>query len=126
MRPVELLATLTGSGCRVLGCGDRLCVSGPSSVRLTPQLRAAITEQKSELLKLLAEDEYEVRWRADAMRPQIPATGPIPFLVARFGQGTGASSCLSCGDPLTPGNRYRCGPCVKAAWLVLNAVREAV
>ena len=64
----------------------------------------------------------DVAWRVDAMRPQIPSEGTIPFLVAqevpwRKGQ------CLSCGDPLPEGRKCRCLPCSRAAHLVIEEIR---
>ena len=70
-----------------------------------------------------APDDSEVAWRAEAMRPRVPATGPIPTLYARHLPPVPDGCCLSCGEPLPPGNRYRCEPCVRAAWLVLREVR---
>ncbi|MDQ3779195.1 MAG: hypothetical protein M3354_01420, partial [Chloroflexota bacterium] len=57
--------------------------------------------------------------------PQVPLRGAIPFLVARA-HTSQPGCCLSCGDPLGTGQRYRCGPCVQAAWAVLHEVREGV
>jgi hypothetical protein len=122
MQAVELLSSLASAGCRVSADGDRLRVSGPSGAPLTPQLRSALVKHKVELLRLLADDS-EVRWRAEAMRPRVPHTGPIPPMYARRMEPVPDGCCLSCGEPLTPGNRYRCEPCVLAAWLVLREVR---
>jgi hypothetical protein len=70
-----------------------------------------------------APDDPEVAWRAEAMRPQVPAMGPIPTLYARHLPPVPDGCCLSCGEPLPPGNRNRCEPCVQAAWLILREVR---
>lgn len=62
----------------------------------------------------------EINWRVEAMLPQIPGTGPIPFLVAREGVETQAGCCLSCGDLLNPGDAYRCAYCGRAANLAIE------
>jgi hypothetical protein len=123
MRPAELLTTLTTAGCRVAAENEQLKVRGPSSAPLTPELRAAIAAHKAELLALLTGEDPEVRWRVDAMRPRVSPTGVIPPMYARELSRVPADCCLSCGDPLTPGNKYNCEPCVRAAWQVLREVR---
>jgi hypothetical protein len=123
MRPAELLTTLTTAGCRVVAKNEQLQVRGPSSAPLTPELRAAIAAHKAELLALVTGGDPEVRWRVEAMRPRVPPTGVIPPMYARELSRVPADCCLSCGDPLTPGNKYNCEPCVRAAWQVLREVR---
>ena len=119
----DLLAELRRRGIELAVAGERLRYRPKDAV--TPELRAAMVGCKADLLQLLADDDHQVRWRADAMRPQVPPTGSIPILVARQVQPA-VGSCLSCGDPLEPGQGGRCEPCVKAVWLVLNEVREGV
>ena len=71
-----------------------------------------------------AAPEDEIAWRAEAMRPRVPPTGPIPPMYARcLPSPVPDDRCLSCGEPITPGNKYHCEPCVRAAWLVLREVR---
>jgi hypothetical protein len=123
MRPTELLTSLRRAGCHVSVRGDRLRVSGPGDVQLTADLRSALIEHKRQLLHLLAADDAEVRWRVEAMRPRVPASGVIPPMYARHLSRIPADCCLSCGEPLTPGNKYHCEPCVRAAWQVLRDVR---
>jgi len=82
-----------------------------------------MVERRDELLALLAHDESEVRWRADTMRAQVPPSGPISTLSARPAAPVAAGCCLSCGDPLPTGDRFRCTHCVRAAWRVLRAAR---
>lgn len=95
--------------------------------RVPADLLAEIRKNKAQLLQLLEADTVahsaEVAWRVDAFRPQVPATGPIPTLGARPGTVFAAGSCTCCGDPLQPGSRYRCEPCVEAAWWVLRGTR---
>ena len=83
----------------------------------------AIVAHKRELLALLADEEAEVGWRAEVMRAQLPPTGPIPVLAARPVGALTDERCLSCGDPLPPEGRFRCEPCIKAAWRALREVR---
>ena len=125
MHPTEVLTSLRQAGCHVSVHGDRLRVSGPGDVQLTADLRSALIEHKTQLLHLLAADDAEVRWRVEAMRPRVPASGVIPPMYARqLVSPTPDGDCLSCGELLTPGNKYHCEPCVKAAWLVLREVRS--
>jgi hypothetical protein len=65
-------------------------------------------------------DDPEISWRVEAMLPQIPNKGPIPFLVAREAIEPQAGCCLSCGDPLKFGDAYRCAACGRAANLALD------
>ena len=123
MDATEVLAELTRRGVKIMVEGDRLRFRPQQAV--TPDLRAAMAAHKAELLTLLDGDEPEVRWRADAMRLRMPPTGVIPPIYARsLTSPTPPGDCLSCGEPLTPGNKYHCEPCVKAAWLVLREVRS--
>ena len=63
--------------------------------------------------------ETEVAWRVKAMRPQLPSSGAIPFLVARKVTWE-KDRCLSCGDSLAREQRVRCFPCARAARLVIS------
>ncbi len=63
----------------------------------------------------------EVRWRVDAMRPQMTSEGPIPLLIARSVAGGAEGSCCSCGGPLEDGQRFRCGWCLAAVVQILEA-----
>lgn len=65
-------------------------------------------------------NDPEVNWRIEAMLPQIPGAGPIPFLVAREGFDSRGGCCLSCGDPLNRDDAYRCASCSRAANLALE------
>lgn len=69
-------------------------------------------------------DEAETAWRVEAMRRQIRPGPVIPFLVARRDFVDAPGRCLSCGDPVGPDRRYRCGPCVRAAEIVVNEAWE--
>ena len=77
----------------------------PSSKRETSTAGAAITA------------------RIDALRPLVPAAGPLPLLVLP-GVVAVAGCCLTCGDSLDAGRQYRCAPCVAAVEAVLNEIRE--
>jgi hypothetical protein len=102
---------------------DRLSLEGPAEV-VTPDVVETVRRHKPELLELL----HAIQERTAAMRKQVPKHGPIPFLIAR-GEALaldGPGRCLSCGDVLEAGQRYRCELCVRAAWLALYEVREGI
>ena len=122
MDATEVLDRLAACGVMLIADGERLRFRPRDAV--TPDLRAALVAHKAELVRLLDAEEREVRWRAEAMRPQIHASGPIPFLVARRPLGDAPGACLSCAESLGFGRRFRCGPCVLAAERVLNEMRE--
>ena len=123
MSMLEVLARLRQQGVELSPRDGRLRVVGPRRA-LTPEVVRELSEHKGEILALLSADDPEVRWRADAMRPRVPPTGPIPPIYARrLPTPVPDGSCLSCGEALTPGNKYNCEPCVRAAWLVLREVR---
>ena len=118
----DLLVELERRGVELAADGERLRYRPRDAV--PPELRVAIVTHKQELLALLADEEAEVGWRAEAMRFQVPPTGPIPVLAARpVGPLTDDGRCQSCGDLLPPEGRYRCEPCIKAAWRALREVR---
>jgi hypothetical protein len=120
----ELLAELERRRVQLAADGDRLCYRPRHLV--PPELRAAMAAHKAELLRLLEMEEREIGWRAEAMRPQVRRSGPIPFLVARRPIRDAPGACLSCGDPMSPDRRYRCTPCAAAAQRVLRALREGL
>ena len=125
MDSVTLLADAQAAGLSVRAAGDRLVVRGP---RAAEHLARRLLARKEEVLPLLHAEEAaqaEIGWRAAALRPQVPPSGPIPFLVARDSVGANGR-CLSCGDALEAGAQYRCRWCVRAVLLVLNEVREGV
>ena len=118
MDGLMLLRDARRAGLKVTADGDTLVVQGPR--RLEPIAQTLLAE-KPRILKALAE-EHEVKWRIDAMRPQVPANGAIPFLLARPDVRSPVRTCCSCGDPLGPDERYRCGPCIAAAVAVLETI----
>jgi hypothetical protein len=73
-------------------------------------------------------DDREVAWRIEAMRPQVPARGPVPFLMANPDvlAHDAPGCCLSCGEEMPDGLRYRCNPCVRAVEMVLRKAREGL
>ena len=121
MTAEELIRELRGRGVELTIKGDRVRYRPKTAV--PAELQPILISHKHELLALLSSTDPEVAWRADRMRSQVPVTGPIPFLVARLAP-TGEGQCLSCGGPLGEGHVYRCGPCARAATLVLHQVRE--
>jgi hypothetical protein len=123
MEVKDLLAELERRGVRILVDGDRIRYR-PKGV-VSDALRAVIAEHRHALVARLTVDGAEVRWRADAMRAQLPTTGPIPVLAARPITAWVPGGCSSCGEPLGPEERYRCAPCVRAALRVLRELRAA-
>ena len=86
--------------------GETLHVEAPAG-RLTPELRAALTTRKAELVAVL--------WRLEAMRA---TAGQRPLAFARLETQGGPGRCFSCGDPLEHPRGYgRCAPCDVAAGL---------
>ncbi len=116
------LAEARAGGLEVRAEANRLVIRGPRSQQ---DLARRLLDRKGEVLALLAAEDAEVAWRAAAMRPQVPARGPIPVLVARDLR-TGPDGCISCGNPLAGGPSVRCAPCARASWLVLHELREGV
>ncbi|MGE5618092.1 MAG: hypothetical protein ACM3US_02410 [Sphingomonadaceae bacterium] len=150
---IELVADLSRRGLILEVAGNKLKIRGPRPL-LTPNVLEVLREHKPEIVRLLSQKEGtdgrnaavdaavsgpgaqpvaqppqpldpEVAWRVEIMRPQVPRTGPIPFLVARD-VAPQPDCCLSCGDPLPEGRHYRCAPCQRAVEIVLNEVREGV
>jgi hypothetical protein len=120
MDGLTLLREARRAGLRVAAQGDRLVVQGP---RRLEQVAHALLAEKPQILRALAEEEHEVAWRVDAMRPQMGPDAAIPLLLARPGIRFPLRSCCSCGDPLGPDERYRCPPCVIAATYVIAATK---
>lgn len=119
MTAIELLAQLRGRGVIIEAKGERLRVEAPKGA-MTPELREALTAHKLEVLALTTIAEDEIAWRVAAMLPQIPNSGPVPFLIARQVANAEPGGCHSCGEPLMTDNSYRCGPCSRAVNLALE------
>ncbi len=114
MTAVELLTELRERGIFIETSGNRLRIDAPRGA-VTPELREALVEHKSQVIALIAITDTDIAWRVKAMLPQIPDVGPIPFLVAREAVEPQKECCLSCGDPLNFGDAYQCTPCSRAA-----------
>lgn len=115
MTPAALLADLQDRGVRLYLAGDELRYKAKAGT-MTPDLAAAVQPLKPALIAHLREEEAAVSWRAEAMREQIPAAGPVPFLAARPGIKANPDYCLSCADPIElVGYVSRCRLCVAAA-----------
>lgn len=119
MDGLTLLRQARQAGLRVGADGDRLVVEGP---RRLETMAGALLAEKPEVLRALAREGTEIGWRVEVMRPQAPANGAIPLLVARSGGPWDQGRCCSCGDALAADERYRCGPCVAATVAVLETV----
>jgi hypothetical protein len=124
MGATDVLTELERRGVELAVEGDRLRFRPRDAV--PPELRAAMAAHKADLLRLVEAEEREIGWRAEAMGPQVRPSGPIPFLVARRAVRDAPGACLSCGEPLPAGRRFRCGPCAAAAHRVLRAAREGL
>jgi len=118
MTPAELLGSLHRRGILLVPADGHLRYRPREA--LSAAERAALARHRDAILALF--DADPIGWRAAVMSAQVPRTGAIPLLIARpairFQRGT----CCSCGDPLIPDARYRCGPCVAAAAAVLEGV----
>lgn len=117
MTAALLLAQVRRLGVQLVIEGEMLLVDAPKGV-LTAVLREALAAHKHELLELLRGDDPEVAWRLEAMRKQVPPSGPIPDLIAREAP-IRPGTCFSCGDPLTANQHYRCRPCAVAAAIAI-------
>jgi hypothetical protein len=119
MTPAELVGSLHRRGILLVPAGDGRLRYRPREA-LTEAERAVIVLRRDEILALL--DADPIGWRVGAMRPQVPAMGAIPLLLARPGVKFPLGTCCSCGDPIDRGDRYRCRPCVDAVVTVLQAL----
>ena len=120
MRVVEIIEQVRDLDAQLVVEEGHLVVHGYGE-GLPADLWRALVEHKAELLAALAGKEAD--WRVATMRRQVPAAGPIPTLAARPDLSFKPGCCTSCGEPLPAGDRYRCSPCVEAAWIVLREVR---
>lgn len=120
MDRVTLLREARRVGLDVVEDRDRLVVRGPR--RLEP-VALRVLAHKAEVLRALEVERSEVAWRVAAMRAMAPPDrGPIPLLLARPDRLGGPGRCCSCGDALSPGDHYRCRPCVDAVVRVLETL----
>jgi hypothetical protein len=117
---LTLLAQARSAGLAVAVAGDRLVVRGP---RAGEAVARRLLARGRDVAAAVAAEAGAIAWRVEVLRPRVPAQGAIPFLVVRDGDPA-PGCCLSCGEPLQPGARYRCLACVKAVEAVLNALRE--
>jgi hypothetical protein len=113
------------------GCSEPAHPSTEAGPRTTPSPPADAeslcdkSDKSDQRASAAAGDDEEVAWRVEAMRGQVPVTGTIPILLARpEARLAPRGTCLSCGDPLSDGQRIRCVPCVRAVERVLYEVRE--
>lgn len=120
MTPAELVGSLNRRGVLVVPSGDGRLRYRPREA-LSEAERAALARHRDGILALF--DADPIGWRAAVMAAQVPRTGAIPLLIARPGIRFQRGTCCSCGDPLSPDARYRCGPCVTAVVAVLEVAR---
>lgn len=119
MNAAKLIEELRSRGVLIEDAGDRIRVDAPRGT-LTPQLCLVLADRKPEILALLRTGDAEIAWRTAAMLPQIPNTGPLPFLIACEAVEPQAGYCLSCGNLLNQGNANRCAACRRAANLAIE------
>ncbi len=125
MTAAALLADLQARGVRLYLAGDELRYQAKPGV-MTPELAAAVQPLKPALIALLREEEAAIAWRIEAMRTQILAGAPVPFLVALPGIEDAPDRCLSCGDPMELlGYVPRCRLCAVAVARLLDPHRRA-
>ena len=120
MTPAELVGSLRRRGILLVPAPDGRLRYRPREA-LSEAERAILARHRDAILALL--DSDPTGWRAAVMATQVPRAGVIPLLLARPGVRFPLGACCSCGDPLGPDDRYRCGPCIEAAVAVLEAVR---
>lgn len=117
--PIALGRTST-PGDSGAGEPDATCVRAPEDVGRHADGLEREPASHPDLTAVVAILDCEVRWRADAMRPQVPTTGAIPCLRARPGPLWEPGQCHSCTNELGPTERYRCRLCVAAINAVLD------
>jgi hypothetical protein len=115
----RLLSEARSAGLIVRREGEQLVVRGPKHEE---GLATALLSRKADVLALLVTDEQAIQDRMAVLRPLVPATGPIPFLLVRSQEEVPTGCCLSCGDALGPRDRVRCRRCVEAVQRVLAEV----
>jgi hypothetical protein len=121
-RVAAALAEARALGLEVRAESDRLVVRGP---RVYEPVAHRLLADKPAVLRVLHAEEAEITWRAAAMRPQCPRSGPIPLLLARPITAVDGA-CLSCGIPIATTSVPRCRFCTQAAQLVLAEIRESI
>ncbi|MDP9471011.1 MAG: hypothetical protein M3Q71_10145 [Chloroflexota bacterium] len=120
MTAASVLADLRARDVRLHVEGDQIRARFKGRT-LDPDLAAVIKANKPALIAHLREEEAAVAWRIEAMRPQIPERGPVPFLVAVSGIPPSPDVCVSCGEVFTPtGSNPRCPRCTVAAQRALG------
>src|SRR5690349_25111211 len=112
---MTLLDEARAAGLIVTTRGGDLIIRGPGR---TEPLAQRLLQRKAEVMALLAAEDAAIAWRRDAMAGQLIEHRPVPVLVARRTPDL-PDHCLSCGDPLSDGVRFRCDACIIAAWAVL-------
>ena len=121
-RVAAALAEARALGLEVRAESDRLVVRGP---RVYEPVAQRLLADKPAVLRVLHVEETEIAWRAAAMRPQCPRSGPVPLLLARPTAAVDGA-CLSCRIPIETTSVPRCRLCAQAARLVLAEIRESI
>jgi hypothetical protein len=115
-----LLTEATAAGLVIEADGNDLIIRGSARHR---DLARQLLDQKPLVLQQLAfQRERAIQVRVDAFRPQVPLTGPIPFLAMTPTIARGC--CLSCGDLLAEPDTQRCELCAEAARRVIAEVEQ--
>lgn len=135
-RAQAILSEVRARGIEVFRVGDRLRVRPASG--LPPDLADRMRADRAAILAILEREDHpapglppEIRWRLEAMMPQVPHLGPIHILRARTGDWRlDEGRCLSCGEPCHGsqagpwGRAMRCEHCRQAALLAIADVRR--
>ena len=80
---------------------------------LTPELRRRVAELKFDLIFVLEDENYEIAWRAEAMKILAGDDGRAPKVIAAA-SSTG-DYCETCGEAQAYGRVPRCVLCALAA-----------
>lgn len=119
MTPGEVLVGLRQRGIVLVPWTDGRLRYRPRD-GLTATEQKALADHRDAIVRFLEADP--VAWREAVMATQMTSHGAIPLLLARPGARFASGCCSSCGDPLGPGDRYRCAPCAEAATRVVGSV----
>lgn len=120
MTPAELVGSLGRRGVTLVPARDGQLRYRPQAA-LSPADRTLLADQREAIVAFL--ESHPVDWRAAVMASQIRQGHALPLLIARPGIRFPRGTCCSCGDPLSPGDQYRCASCTAGMLAALAASR---